>query len=224
MPPAAAVTEPAVSILSAPVPKCRASTPSAPATVAALSPTAPTPLPAAIRTPASPVPVTEPVALTETSPVPLEMAAMPMADPDTAAAVIVIPAPPAPSSARMPSPPAPVIAPLTLIETDPPPVLCATMPLDAPLTARPVADCVKVMPAEPGWVRVKAFAFVSTGVSEFSVTCSGTLPLAARACAVPIRWVPLHTYAPGVPGTGLQPLVKKRTRSNSPFAESCTKR
>ena len=118
---------------------------------------------------------------------------MPMAEPDTEAAVIVIPAPPAPSSARMPSPAAPVTAPLTLIETDPPPLLCATMPLNAPLTARPVADCVKVMLVEPGWVRVKAFASVSTGVSEFSVTCSGAAPLASRACVVPIRWVPLHT-------------------------------
>ena len=149
---------------------------------------------------------------------------MPMADPDTEAAVIVIPAPRAPSSARMPSPPVPVTAPLTVIDTVPPPVLCATMPLDAPLTARPVADCVKVMPADPGWVSVKAFASVSTGVSEFSVTCSGAAPLASRACVVPIRWVPLHTYAPATPGTGLQPLVKKRTRSNSPFAESCTRR
>ena len=117
--------------------------------------------------PSPETPVTSPDAATDTAPVPLPTATMPLAAPDTSAAVIAIPAPLASLDAMIPSPALPVTEPLTVIDMVPPPVLRATMPLAVPLTSWPVADCTKVMPADPGCVSRKAFrSWAFTGVSE----------------------------------------------------------
>ena len=147
---------------------------------------------------------------------------MPLRDPDTAAAVTATPAPPEPSVARIPSPAVPVTVPLTVMETVPPPVFRAMIPLFAPFTSWPVADWTNVIPAEPGCVRMNASAPVSTGVSEFSVTCSGLASAAFRTWAAPIWKAPLQTNTP-VPlrgGTSRHSLVKTRTRSNLLFVGS----
>ena len=124
---------------------------------------------------------------------------MPVASPATLAAVIVMPDPEASLVARMPSPPAPVTAPLTSIAIAPPPVLLAMMALAVPLIALPPADCVRAMPpAPPVCVRTKALPTASIPVSEFSVTDNATPPLALRDWEPVLRppSSPLQTNAP----------------------------
>ena len=122
---------------------------------------------------------------------------MPMPPAVTLAAAMVIPPPLAPNSVTLiPAPVRPTTAPLTEIETPPPPVLLTLIASFCATMALPVADWVRVMPAEPGWVRLNPVPEEVTGVSEFSVTCSAVAPEAESACSDLIGNGRPHTNTP----------------------------
>ena len=98
------------------------------------------------------VPTTAPLAVTRVAPLPLFSTQIPWRAPVTAAAVTARPAPET-LVARIPALsfwlPLPVTVPVTAIETEPPPVFLAVIPLAAPEMAPPSESCSSFMPPEP---------------------------------------------------------------------------